>query len=151
VAVVTPDVTELSRFEISPAITDTIEQLARWLAIDSGLAPDHKTGLMGISFSGGLSIVAAGRPSLADHIAYVFSLGGHDDLPRVLRSLCTGSEPYPERQVRLSADARDDGGSPRPFVRPPHDYGVAIILLGVAERLVPPRQVAPLRSAIREF
>ena len=47
-------------------------------------------GLMGISFSGGLSVVAAGRPSLADRVAYVFSFGGHDDLPRVLRYLCTG-------------------------------------------------------------
>src|SRR5882724_3325755 len=32
IAVVTPDIPELSRFEITPAITDAIEQSAAWLA-----------------------------------------------------------------------------------------------------------------------
>jgi acetyl esterase/lipase len=36
-------------------------------------------------------------------------------------------------------------------VRPPHDYGVAIILLGLADRAVPTEQVEPLRSAILTF
>lgn len=155
VAVVTPDVPELSRFQITPAITDVIERAAEWVAFESGLAPDHKVGMMGISFSGGLSIVAAGRPSLATHVAYVFAFGGHDDLPRVLRYLCTGREPYPPHQVRLKADATEESGvrlqPDRPFVRAPHDYGVAVILLGVAERVVPPSQVESLRAAVRRY
>src|SRR5205814_9045829 len=97
--VVTPHNPELSRFEITPAITNAIEQAAGWLASDSGLAADRHVGMMGISFSGGLSIVAAGRASLADRVSYVFSFGGHDDLGRVLRYLCTGAEPYPEPAV----------------------------------------------------
>src|SRR5262245_29706227 len=64
VLVVTPDIPELTRFDIAPAITDAIEEAAQWLATASGFAPDQKVGVMGISFSGGLSIVAAGRPSL---------------------------------------------------------------------------------------
>jgi dienelactone hydrolase len=143
VAVVTPDIPELSRFEITPAITDSIERAAGWLATESGLAADGKVGMMGISFSGGLSIVAAGRPSLRDRVASVFSFGGHDDLPRVLRYLCTGSEPYPPRQMGQRAG--------QVFVKPPHDYGVAVILLGVAERIVPRAQVEPLRTAVRRF
>ena len=71
--------------------------------------------MMGISFAGGLSIVAAGRPALRDRVAVVLSLGGHGDLPRTLRYLCTGIQPDGERL-------------------PPHDYGVVIILLGVADR-----------------
>jgi dienelactone hydrolase len=143
IAIVTPDIPELSRFEITPAITNTIEASAGWLAADSGLAPDHKVGMMGISFSGGLSIVAAARPSLTGRVAAAFAFGGHDDLPRVLRYLCTGSEPYPPRQLGRRAD--------EPFVRAPHDYGVAVILLGVAERVVPRPQVEPLRDAVRRF
>ena len=143
--IVTPDIPELSRFEITPAITDTIEQSAAWLAIESGLAPDGRVGMMGISFSGGLSIVAAGRPSLTGRVAYVFALGGHDDLPRVLRYLCTGLEPYPRQQVTFQSD------TPAVFTRPPHDYGVAVIALGIAERLVPPAQVEPLRQGIRGY
>src|SRR3954467_9062367 len=58
VTIVTPDVPELSRFEITPAITDAIERAAGWLSLESGLALHQPIGLMGISFSGGLSIVA---------------------------------------------------------------------------------------------
>jgi pimeloyl-ACP methyl ester carboxylesterase len=34
---------------------------------------------------------------------------------------------------------------------PPHDYGVAVILLGVAERVVPRAQVGPLKDAVTRF
>jgi acetyl esterase/lipase len=88
--------------------------------------------MMGISFAGGLSVVAAGRPALANHVVAVLSLGGHGDLPRTLRYLCTG------------IDANNQH-------RPPHDYGVVIILLGVADRVVPAEQVAPLREAVLSF
>jgi len=125
IAVVTPDIPELSRFEIVPAITDAIEDAGSWLASDATLAPDHTAALMGISFSGGLSIVAAARPSLRGRVTYVFSLGGHDDLTRVLRYLCTGHEPRPMPDVQLGSAVRDAD-----FVLPPHDYGVAVILLG---------------------
>src|SRR5439155_2303920 len=143
VTIVTPDIPELSRFEITPAITDAIERAAGWLALESGLSPQRSVGLMGISFSGGLSLVAAGRRSLAGHVAYVFAFGGHDDLPRVLRYLCTGSEPYPAHELGVQSD--------RPFVLTPHDYGVAVILLATADRLVPKAQAAPLREAVRRY
>jgi len=145
-SIVTPDVPELSRLEITPAIADAIEQAAVWLSSDATLAPDRKVGLMGISFSGGLSIVAAGRPSMTDHTAFVFAFGGHDDLPRVLRYLCTGVEEGPRHEVRLGPNAANDQ---EPFVRPPDNYGVAVILLGLADRVVPRAQVEPLRAAVR--
>jgi dienelactone hydrolase len=160
-AVFTPDIPDLSEFSITPAITDAIESAAGWL-FEHGPGPrGARIGLMGISFSGGLSIVAAGRPSLANRVEYVFAFGGHDDLPRVLRYLCTGQEPYPPQQIRLKASAAGESGGPiairaessagDTFARVPHDYGVAVILLGVAERVVPPRQVAPLRAAVRRY
>jgi len=152
IAVVTPDVPDLTRFEITPAITDSIERAGAWIANESGLAPDRRVGLMGISFSGGLSTVAAARPSLAGHVAFVFAFGGHDDLPRVLRYLCTGLEPAPTRTAGLDAVGHGVSAQDAPTVsRPPHDYGVAVILLGVAERVVPPAQVGPLRDAVRRF
>jgi dienelactone hydrolase len=135
VIVVTPDIPELSRFEVTPVVTDRIEAAALWLAARSGLAPTGRIGLMGVSFSGGLAVVAAGRPSLRDRLLYVFSLGGHDDLRRVLEYLCSGRE-------------RDGVAQLLP---PPHDYGVAVVLLNVAERLVPPDQLEPLRAAVRRF
>ena len=130
--VVTAELPDLKRYSITPRTTDMIEDAAVWLATASGFAPAGRVGVMGISFAGGLSVVAAGRPSLRDRVAFVMSFGGHGDLPRTLRYLCTGQQP--------------DGS-----VRPPHDYGVAIILLGVAERVVPHEQAQPLRDAILAF
>jgi len=149
IAVVTPEIPELSRFSITPAITDAIEDTAIWLST-TGLpnlstgSGERRVGLMGISFSGGLAVVAAGRQSLRDRVAYVFSFGGHDDLPRVLRYLCTGIEPSRPREFRLD-------GETTAVARPPHDYGVAVLLFGVADRLVPAAQVESLRSAVARF
>ena len=144
--VVTPDIPELAHFEISPAITDVIEQAAVWLASNDRLAPDHRVAMIGISFSGGLSIVAAGRPALRDRVAYLLSFGGHDELPRVLRYLCTGSEPLPTHELRL-----DRSGTTDVLVRPPHDYGVSVMLFGLVERVVPAKQVDALRAAVLRY
>jgi len=130
--VVTAELPDLKRYTITPRTTDMIEDAAVWLAERSGHAPDGRVGLMGISFAGGLSIVAASRAPLRDRVAFVMSFGGHGDLPRTLRYLCTGQQA--------------DGST-----RPPHDYGVAIILLGVAERVVPADQAQPLRDTIQAF
>ena len=77
---------------------------------------DGKVGLMGIGFSGGL-VGRRRRPAVAaGPVAYVLSVGGHDDLPRVLRYLCTGTEPRPANQLQLAA-TRPAGSAA--FVLPP--------------------------------
>jgi hypothetical protein len=139
--VVTMELPDLAGYRFTPETVDMIEDGARWLSARRDLTPDGTIGLMGISFAGGLSMVAAGRPSIRDRLAFVFSFGGHGDLPRVLRYLCTGLEPLPP-------DA--PAGTPA-HVRPPHDYGVAVILVGIADRMVPPAQVEPLRRGIVTF
>lgn len=130
--VVTVELPDLKAYSITTRTTDMIEDAAVWLSTGSGLSDGGRIGMMGISFAGGLSVVAAGRPSLRDRVVYVMSLGGHGDLPRTLRYLCTGIQP--------------DGSH-----RPPHDYGLAIILLGVADRVVPAEQAQPLRDAILAY
>jgi pimeloyl-ACP methyl ester carboxylesterase len=139
--VVTMELPDLAGYRFTPETVDIIEDGARWLSARRDLTPDGTIGLMGISFAGGLSMVAAGRPSIRDRLAFVFSFGGHGDLPRVLRYLCTGLEP-------LRPD--DPAGTPA-HVRPPHDYGVAVILVGIADRMVPPAQVEPLRRGVVTF
>jgi pimeloyl-ACP methyl ester carboxylesterase len=139
--VVTMELPDLAGYRFTPETVDMIEDGARWLSARRDLTPDGTIGLMGISFAGGLSMVAAGRPSIRDRLAFVFSFGGHGDLPRVLRYLCTGLEPL---------RPGDPAGTPA-HVRPPHDYGVAVILVGIADRMVPPAQVEPLRRGIVTF
>lgn len=143
-AVLTPELPDLQRYDITARTTDMIEDAAVWLSGQPRLARDRRVGLVGISFAGGLSIVAAGRPALRQRAAFVFSFGGHSDFPRVLRFLCSGREPAPP----------GPGGAVTPAAeqyRRPHDYGVVIVLLGGADRVVPPGQVAPLRAAILTY
>jgi len=123
---------DLREFRIVGRSTDQIEDAVLWTTADATLAPRGTVSLVGVSFGGGLTMVAAGRPAVADRIEQVVSLGGYGDLPRVIRYLCTGLLP--------------DG-----TVQPAHDYGVVILLLGALPHLVPPDQVAPLDGAIRAF
>jgi dienelactone hydrolase len=136
VRVMTMALPDLTEYRITAAATDVVEDGVAWVAAQPALSPDGKCGIVGISFSGGLSIVAAGRPSIRDHVAFIVSFGGHGDLPRVMRYLATGEAP----QV------------PGVTVHPPHDYGVAVILYGLASGgIVPAEQVKPLRDGIRTF
>lgn len=123
---------DLREFRVVGRSTDQIEDATTWLLADSTLTPQGTVSLAGISFGGGLTMVAAGRPAIGDRIDRVVSFGGHGDLPRVIEYLCTGRLP--------------DGTA-----QPAHDYGVAILLLAALPHLVPAEQVAPLDAGIRAF
>jgi pimeloyl-ACP methyl ester carboxylesterase len=129
VAVPLPD---LRRYRLTPRSTDMIEDAAAFVAADARLAPEGEVGLVGVSFSGGLALVAAGRPALSGRVRAVVAIGAHADLPRVMRYLCTG--------------VLEDGS-----IRPPHDYGAAIMLLHSLSKLVSPADVPALDAAIVEF
>jgi dienelactone hydrolase len=127
---------DLQAYRITPRATDVIEDAVKWMSERPDLAPDGHIGIVGISFAGGLSISAASRPSIRDKVAFVLSFGGHGDLGRVMRYLTTGEAPQVEGLE----------------THPPHDYGVAVILYGLADRgVVPPEQVVALREGIETF
>ena len=131
--VVTVELPDLARYQITARTTDMIEDAAAWMLRTAGYAgADGRVGIVGISFGGGLTLVAAGRPAVRSGLAFAMSFGGHGDLPRTLHFLLTGIQP--------------DGSR-----RAPHDYGVAIITLGLADRIVPADQAQPLRGAILAY
>lgn len=129
VVVLTPETEDLKQYRVTSRVTDTIEDVAKWMSARPDMFGRGRLGLIGISFSGGLSIVAAGRPSVRGRVAFVLSFGGHGNLPRVLRYLCTGE------------------GAPLP----PHDYALAVVLHQAAELVVPPDQVPALREGVQAF
>lgn len=136
VLVMTLALPDLQHYQLTVMSTDVIEDAVGWMARQPEVAPDGRVGVIGISFAGGLSIVAASRPSIRDKVAFVVSFGGHADLPRVLRYLATGEE------------------ESRPGVTtvPPHDYGVAVLLYQSADQgIVPPDQVTALRKGVETF
>lgn len=132
VTVVSVPLPDLREFRVTTRTTDQIEDAAVWAATTPGIGRNGQIGLGGVSFAGGLALVAAGRPSLRDRLSMVVSFGGHGDLVRVLRFLCTGVLPDGTRKE-------------------PHDYGIAVVLLEVAPALVPADQVEPLRHGVLTF
>jgi pimeloyl-ACP methyl ester carboxylesterase len=129
---ITPELPGLFDFEIGPDSTDLIEDITSQVLARDDLAAGQRVGLIGISFSGGLAIVAASRESVRDRIAFVLSIGGHGDLLRTLDTLAGGI-------LTDSVDAETD------------PIGLAIVLASAAHRVVPAAQVAPLRAWARTF
>jgi dienelactone hydrolase len=130
VRVLTLPLPDLREFRITTRSTDLIEDAVLWMTGDVALAPTGRIGLAGVSFAGGLALVAAGRASIAGRLDLVVSIGGHGDLPRVLTHVASGRFP--------------DG-------LPPHDYGTAVLLLAAADYVVPASQVEPLRTAVVHY
>jgi dienelactone hydrolase len=123
---------DLRRFVITARSTDMIEDVTSWVSLQADLAPTSRVTLVGVSFAGGLALVAAGRDGLDNRLNAVVSIGGHGDLARTLRFLSTGVLP--------------DGST-----RTPHDYPLALVELTVAAQLVPRDQVAMLETALDTF
>jgi dienelactone hydrolase len=130
--VLSTPIPELRRYQLTPRATDAIEDVIRWTAANHELAPRGRVGVVGISFAGGLALVATGRPGMTDLITAVFTLGAYADLPRVIRYLC------------LDSGAQKN-------LPPPHDYGVALMLRTAIPLVVPPDQQRPLDEAITTF
>ncbi len=83
--VMTPELRELADYRITADGVDTIADAVLDLGQRSELVESQRVGVLGFSFAGGLSLVAAERPELRDHLSFVASVGGHHDLSRVLR------------------------------------------------------------------
>ena len=123
---------ELRQYTIRPRSTDDVEDVSVWLSSQPDLSPRGRIGVVGVSFAGGLVLVAAGRPSLTGRLELVAAMGSHGDLPRAMKYLCTSEMP--------------DGTT-----LPAHDYGAVVILLAGLHHFVPEEQIEPLRHAIVTF
>ena len=132
ITVLTVPLPDLRVFRVTGRSTDMIEDATAWMTSAPDLTPTGRTMLVGISFAGGLALVAAGRPSLANRLDGVVTVGAHGDLARTLHYLCTGRLP--------------DGTT-----RTPHDYGLAVIALGAVPKLVPAEQAAALEHGILTY
>jgi dienelactone hydrolase len=129
ISVLTPELAGLAAYHIEPASTATIGAAVRALSA----SVQGPVGLMGLSFAGGLALLAAAAPEVAPDVAYVVAIGAHDDLLRVLRFYAVGEAPAP------------DGSSVR--LRP-HDYGPAVLVYTHAEDFFAPAELDAAREAL---
>jgi len=131
VAVLTPEIRELTDYRIEPASIDTIGASAQALSARLG---GVRVGVMGLSFAGGLSLVAAADPRWAPSFAFVVAVGAHDDLGRVLRFFTSDEAPRPDGTV-LHLHA--------------HPYGPVVLLYAHAEDFFSPADLPAARDTLR--
>lgn len=108
--VMTPELSALTRFQIRAEQVPEIEQLARAWAAEQHT---RSVGVIGISFTGGLALMAAAAQGGDAPIGFVVSVGAHHDLTRVC-------EFYAGRAVRGPAGERPSAA--------PHPYGARVFL-----------------------
>lgn len=132
VLVLTPEIKELCDYRIDARSVATIGAGAKELAKRVGRA---RVGVMGMSFAGGLSILAAADPEASSAIAFVVSVGGHHDLARVLRFFAKNEIESPDGVVKMHA----------------HDYGALVLAYGHAEDFFPKDDVPLAKDALRTW
>lgn len=131
VLVMTPEMKDLADYHVEPQSIDVIGLCAQDLKRRTGA---DKVSVLGLSFAGGLALVAASDPRYADDIGVVASIGGHDDLARVLRYYATNSIDHP------------DGSK---WTIPAHEYGMLVVAYSHPEEFFPPKDAELARDALR--
>jgi pimeloyl-ACP methyl ester carboxylesterase len=89
---------------------------------------------MGLSFSGGLSLVAASNPTFHDAFKFVFAVGSQGSMARVFTFYSTNT------------DLRPDGTTEHLAA---HEYGPLVLEYDYLEGLVPPADLVAIRAVLR--
>ena len=131
--VLTPELTDVADYRITSSGVGVIRDSVRYLASNREHVLGERVGLLGFSFAGGLSLVAAEAAETARHLSFVSSVGGHHDLRRVLRFLIHNEIETPTGVVR----------------KPAHEYGLVVLLYGNLDHFVPKQDVELLRAAFK--
>jgi pimeloyl-ACP methyl ester carboxylesterase len=108
--VMTPLVPALAGYRVNAESADVIGTAVQSFARDLNVP---RVGVLAISFSGGLALLAASDQQYASSFAWVASVGGYYDLAHVLRFFATGEAVRPDGSVEHLA---------------PHEYGPLIVI-----------------------
>ena len=132
-SVLTPEVTALADYHVDGASIATIGESAGWLQqrLDSGPVT-----VVGVSFAGGLSLLAACDPRYAPHMGALVLMGAYDNLARVARFLATSTAEFPD-------------GHSEPYKA--HDYGAAVFVYSHLNQFFPPAELNVAHEALRDW
>lgn len=129
--VLTPQVNELADYAITKSSAAVIGDAVHELARRSG-AP--RVGLLGLSFAGGMALIAASDEAVQQQLTAVIAIGAHDDLNRVLNFFETDQTTAPDGTV-LKMKA--------------HEYGSLVTAYSHASSFFAPEDVAQARLTLR--
>jgi Prolyl oligopeptidase family len=130
--VVTPDIVEFRKFQISRDSVTLISQLV--LALPA-VVPERSlenVGLLGTSYGAGPALVAASRKEMIDKIHFVVCAGGYYNLIHAMEYTITGKHTYGGFSLQLA----------------PHQWGRMIFALNHIESLAPEPDTAALQKIL---
>jgi pimeloyl-ACP methyl ester carboxylesterase len=128
--VLTPELPDIKDYHVSQDSVTTIGGSVKWFTAQT----DGPVGVMGLSFSGGLALVAAADPLYHPDFKFVFAVGSQDSMDRVTQYYRTGSDVRPDGSIE---------------VLPAHEYGPLVLEYEYLEDFVPRRDLGPVRSVLR--
>lgn len=131
VQVLTPELPGIRDYHIDKNSMQVIGESAKWFARRTG----GPAGVMGLSFSGGLALVAAGNPLYRPAFKFVFVVGSQDAMDHVTQFYLTGSEARPDGSIEhLRA----------------HEYGALVLEYEHLEDFVSATDVEAIRPVLRQ-
>lgn len=132
VLVMTPELQDLADYRVTARTIDLIGDAAVVLSTRT----NHTVGLMGLSFAGGLSLLAAEKHDYAPKIGFVVAIGAHDDMERVARFFAANTI--------TTADGKESHLQA-------HEYGVLVLAYSHLEDFFSPQDIPAAREALRQW
>ena len=130
--VLTPELPGIKDYHVGANSIATIGDTATWLSHQSNNKP---VGVMGLSFSGGLALLAAADPTYRPSIKFIVAIGSQDEMSRVAQYYRTGTDLRPNGAEELL---------------PPHEYGALVLEYENLEDFIStPADLAPIRAVLR--
>jgi dienelactone hydrolase len=129
--VLTPELPGIKDYHVDADTIATIGDSAAWLAAQQNHKP---VGILGLSFSGGLSLLAAADPRWHNAIQFVTAVGSQNNMARVADYYRTGNDPRPDGTIEYLA---------------PHEYGPLVLEYQHLQDFAPAADVPALRAVLR--
>ena len=130
ILVLTPELPDIKDYHVSEDSVRTIGESLKWFAARTG----GPVGVMGLSFSGGLALVAATDPLYHPVFKFVLAVGSQDSMARVTDYYRTGSDVRPDGTIEML---------------PAHEYGPLVLEYEYLEDFIPRRDFGSVRAVLR--
>ena len=129
--ILTPELPGIDDYHVTGAGVTVIGEAARELRRRTGAA---QVGVLGLSFAGGLGLIAASDARYANDIAFVTAVGAQDDVARVLRFFATNQIALPSGETeKMQA----------------HEYGPLVVVYSHPEEFFSPSDAPIAERTLR--
>jgi dienelactone hydrolase len=130
IRVLTPELPGIKDYRVSQDSVEAIGQSVRWFAAQTG----GPVGVMGLSFAGGLALVADSDPQYNAAFKFIVAVGSQDSMQRVADYYLSGRDMRPDGSVEIL---------------PAHEYGPLVLEYENLDDFVSATDLEPVRAVLR--